>query len=254
MVTSTTLKKLLSGGFTLGGLNVRIYRRTFPSPIKYSEISWVGFTNRPSKVGISEGTFQRSWFRVERDLRKPTDQRKSLEAEHWQLNSRYREGYDRHDTVKGTRESVNTPVRHHGQEQYRKYGAKEKQEVINHTKTIQESKTGVEFIPWSWHRTAQLQRALPPLHPWLQAKFSRHRGGLSPLRKQAKRKVLKSASNHRNFRRSVAVMKVSAAETKELHARKSKTHIFLTVKNAVIAVITVIVVTDIRHENNSPRC
>ena len=110
MVTSTTLKKLLSGGFTLGGLNLRIYRRTFPSAIKYSEISWVGFTNRPSKVGISEGTFQRSWFRVESDLRKPTDQRKSLEAEHWQLNSRYREGYDRHDTVKGTRESVNTSV------------------------------------------------------------------------------------------------------------------------------------------------
>ena len=104
------LKKLLSGGFTLGGLNVRIYRRTFPSAIKYSEISWVGFTNRPLKVGISEGTFQRSWFRVERDLRKPTDQRKFLEAEHWQLNSCYREGYDRHDTVKGTRESVNTSV------------------------------------------------------------------------------------------------------------------------------------------------
>ena len=104
-------KKLLSGGFTLGGLNVRIYRRTFPSAIKYSEISWVGFTNQPSKVGISEGIFQRSWFRVERDLRKPTDQRKFLEVEHWQLNSRYREGYDRHDTVKGTRESVNTSVR-----------------------------------------------------------------------------------------------------------------------------------------------
>ena len=47
-----------------------------------------------------------------------------------QLNSRYREGYDRHDTVKGTRESVNTPVKNHGQEQYRKYGVKENQEVI----------------------------------------------------------------------------------------------------------------------------
>ena len=54
------LKNISVGGFTLGGLNVRIYRRTFPSAIKYSEISWVGFTNRPSKVGISEGTFQRS--------------------------------------------------------------------------------------------------------------------------------------------------------------------------------------------------
>ena len=47
-----------------------------------------------------------------------------------QLNSRYRDGYDRHDTVKGTRESVNTPVKKHGQEQYRKCGVKENQEVI----------------------------------------------------------------------------------------------------------------------------
>ena len=47
-----------------------------------------------------------------------------------QLNSRYREGYDRHDTVKGTRKSVNTPVKNHGQEQYQKYGVKENQEVI----------------------------------------------------------------------------------------------------------------------------
>ena len=47
-----------------------------------------------------------------------------------QLNSRYRDGYDRHDTVKGTRESVNTPVKNHGQEQYRKCGVKENQEVI----------------------------------------------------------------------------------------------------------------------------
>ena len=98
-----------------------------------------------------------------------------------QLNSRYREGYDRHDTVKGTRESVNTPVRNHGQEQYRKYGAKEKQEVINHTKTIQESKTGVEFVPGSTHRTAQLQRTVPPLHPLLQAELPLYRSGLLPL-------------------------------------------------------------------------
>ena len=57
MTASITSKKLLAGGFTLGGLNVRIYRRTFPSPIKYSEISWGGFTNHPLNVGISEGTF-----------------------------------------------------------------------------------------------------------------------------------------------------------------------------------------------------
>ena len=98
-----------------------------------------------------------------------------------QLNSRYREGYDRHDSVKGTRESVNTPVKNHGQEQYRKYGAKEKQEVINHTKTIQESKTGVEFVPGSTHRTAQLQRTVPPMHPFLQAKLPLYRSGLLPL-------------------------------------------------------------------------
>ena len=42
----------------------------------------------------------------------------------------------------------------------------------NHTKTIQESKTGVELVLISTHRTAQLQRALPPMHPLLQAKFS----------------------------------------------------------------------------------
>ena len=82
----------------------------------------------------------------------------------------------------------------------------------NHTKTIQESKTGVELVLRPTHRAAQLQRTLPPLHPLLQTKFSRHCGGLSPLRKQAKRKVLKNAPNRRNFRRSVAVMKVSAAE------------------------------------------
>ena len=33
------LKNFSVGGFTLGGLNVRIYRRTFPSAIEYSEIS-----------------------------------------------------------------------------------------------------------------------------------------------------------------------------------------------------------------------
>ena len=32
------LKNYSVGGFTLGGLNVRIYRRTFPSAIEYSEI------------------------------------------------------------------------------------------------------------------------------------------------------------------------------------------------------------------------
>ena len=42
----------------------------------------------------------------------------------------------------------------------------------NHTKTIQESKTGVELVLRSTHRTAQLQRALPPMHPLYQAKFS----------------------------------------------------------------------------------
>ena len=72
-----------------------------------------------------------------------------------QLYSRYREGYDRHDTVKGTRESVNTPVKNHGQEQYRKCGVK-KSRGDNHTKTIQESKTGVESIPGLAHRAAQL--------------------------------------------------------------------------------------------------
>ena len=102
----------------------------------------------------------------------------------------------------------------------------------NHTKTIQESKTGVEFILRPTHRTAQLQRTLPPLHPLLQAKFSCHCGGLSPLRKQAKRKVLKNAPNRRNFRGSVAVMKVSAAEINAPHARKKfkNTHLFPTEK------------------------
>jgi hypothetical protein len=82
------------------------------------------------------------------------------------------------------------------------------------------------------HRTAQLQRTLPPLHPLLQAKFSRHRGGLSPLRKQAKRKVLKSAPNRRNFRRSIAVMKVSAVEINAPHTRRKQqnTHPFPTEK------------------------
>ena len=102
----------------------------------------------------------------------------------------------------------------------------------NHTKTIQESKTGVEFILRPTHRTAQLQRTLPPLHPLLQAKFSCHCGGLSPLRKQAKRKVLKSAPNRRNFRRSVAVMKVSAAEINAPYTRRKQqnTHPFPTEK------------------------
>ena len=102
----------------------------------------------------------------------------------------------------------------------------------NHTKTIQESKTGVEFVRRSRHRTAQLQRTLPSLHPLLQAKFSRHCGGLSPLRKQAKRKVLKNAPNRRNFRRSVAVMKVSAAEINAPYTRRKQqnTHLFPTEK------------------------
>ena len=102
----------------------------------------------------------------------------------------------------------------------------------NHTKTIQESKTGVESVPRFTHRTAQLQRTLPPLHPLLQAKFSRHCGGLSPLRKQAKRKVLKSAPNRRNFRRWIAVMKVSAAEINAPHTRRKQqnTHPFPTGK------------------------
>ena len=102
----------------------------------------------------------------------------------------------------------------------------------NHTKTIQESKTGMGSIPGSMHRTAQLQRTLPPLHPLLQAKFSHHCGGLSPLRKQAKRKVLKSAPNHRNFRRWIAVMKVSAAEINAPYTRRKQqnTHPFPTEK------------------------
>ena len=102
----------------------------------------------------------------------------------------------------------------------------------DHIKTIQESKTGVEFVLRSTHRAAQLQRTLPPLHPLLQAKFSRHCGGLSPLRKQAKRKVLKNAPNRRNFRRSVAVMKVSATEINAPHTRRKQqnTHPFPTEK------------------------
>ena len=102
----------------------------------------------------------------------------------------------------------------------------------DHIKTIQESKTGVESVLRSTHRTAQLQRTLPPLHPLVQAKFSHHRGGLSPLRKQAKRKVLKNAPNRRNFRGSVAVMKVSAAEINGPYTGKKNknTHLFPTEK------------------------
>ena len=102
----------------------------------------------------------------------------------------------------------------------------------NHTKTIQESKTGVESIPGLTHRAAHLQRTVPPLHPLLQAKFSCHCGGLSPLRKQAKRKVLKNAPKRRNFRRSIAVMKVSAAEINAPHTRRKQqnTHPFPTEK------------------------
>ena len=109
---------------------------------------------------------------------------------------------------------------------------KRKSRGDNHTKTIQESKTGVESVFRSTHWAAQLQRALPPMHPLLQAKFSRYCGGLSPLRKQAKRKVLKSAPNHRYFRRSVAVMKVSAAEINAPYTRKNtqNTHPFPTEK------------------------
>ena len=102
----------------------------------------------------------------------------------------------------------------------------------HHTKTIQESKTGVESVPRFTHRTAQLQRTLPPLHPLLQAKFSLHCGGLSPLRKQAKRKVLKNAPNRRNFRRSVAVMKVSVTKINGPYTRRKQqnTHPFPTEK------------------------
>ena len=102
----------------------------------------------------------------------------------------------------------------------------------NHTKTIQEGKTGVEFVLRSTHRTAQLQRALPPLQPLLQAKLSCHCGGLSPLRKQAKHKVLKHAPNRRKFRRSVAVMKVSVTEINAPHTRRKQqnTHPFPTEK------------------------
>ena len=102
----------------------------------------------------------------------------------------------------------------------------------DHIKTIQESKTGVESVFRSTHWAAQLQRALPPMHPLLQAKFSRYCGGLSPLWKQAKRKVLKNAPNRRNFRRSVAVMKVSATEINAPHTRRKQqnTHPFPTEK------------------------
>ena len=102
----------------------------------------------------------------------------------------------------------------------------------NHTKTIQESKTGVEFVPRSWHRTAQLQRTMPPLHPLLQAKLLCHSGELYPLWKQAKRKVLKSAPNRRNFRRSIAVMKVSTTKINGPQTRKNtqNTHPFPTEK------------------------
>ena len=102
----------------------------------------------------------------------------------------------------------------------------------NHTKIIQESEAGVESVHRSTHRTVQLQRTLPPLHPLLQAKFSRHCGGLSLLWKQAQHKVLKRAPKHRNFRRSIAVMKVSAAEINAPHARKKfkNTHLFPTEK------------------------
>ena len=108
MVTSTTLKKLLSGGFTLGGLNVRIYRRTFSfGNLIFRNLSGEGLQIGPWMSELVKSSFFAS-----------------------QLNSRYRDGYDRHDTVKGTRESVNTPVKNHGQEQYRKCGVKENQEVI----------------------------------------------------------------------------------------------------------------------------
>ena len=109
-----------------------------------------------------------------------------------------------------------------------------------HAAIIEKSKTGVGSIPGSMHRTAQLQRTLPPLHPLLQAKFSHHCGGLSPLRKQAKRKVLKSAPNRRNFRRSVAVMKVSAAEINAPHTRRKQqnTHPFPTEKVPIESYLT----------------
>ena len=102
----------------------------------------------------------------------------------------------------------------------------------NHTKTVQESKTGVGVVLRSTHRTAQLQRTMPPLHPLLQAKFSRHCGGLSPLRKQAQYKVLKHAPKHRNFRRWIAMKKVSAAEINGPQTRKNtqNTHPFPTEK------------------------
>ena len=102
----------------------------------------------------------------------------------------------------------------------------------NHTKTIQEGKTGVESILRSTHWTAQLQRTVPPMHPLLQAKLLHHRGGLSPLWKQAQHKVLKHAPNCRNFRKSIAVMKVSAAEINVPHTRKKSknTHLFPTEK------------------------
>ena len=102
----------------------------------------------------------------------------------------------------------------------------------NHTKTIQESKTGVEYVPGFAHRTAQLQRTVPSMYPLLQAKFLHHCGGLSPLWKQAKRKVLKSAPKRRNFRRTFTVMKVSAAEINAPYTRKNtqNTHPFPTEK------------------------
>ena len=102
----------------------------------------------------------------------------------------------------------------------------------NHTKTIQESETGVGSVHSSTHRTAQRQRTLPPLHPLVQAKFPLYRSGLFPLWKQAQHKVLKPHPNHCNFRRWVAVMKVSTAEINAPYTRKKNknTHLFPTEK------------------------
>ena len=83
------LKNISVGGFTLGGLNVRIYRRTF-------SFGNLIFRN-PGGEGLQIGPWMSELVKS------------SFFAS--QLNSRYRDGYDRHDTVKGTRESVNTSVR-----------------------------------------------------------------------------------------------------------------------------------------------
>ena len=93
-----------------------------------------------------------------------------------QLNSRYREGYDRHDTVKGTRESVNTPVKNHGQEQYRKCGVKENQEVITIPRLSKKAKR--EWSLFLDLRTGRRSYCTPSLSQAIQLKLLSQSGNL----------------------------------------------------------------------------